>query len=248
MIIFECLNSKFYVKHQIEQVKTWACMKDSVAMQWYMEESLLHSSLPLTHVPCLQVWSQSKPGIIMQCWWFTSSNGIYCNLETSVVSTLDVMALCSWISKSRWFLGLWVFYFDWFLFYWFIYSWGNSWLVFAGRFPISANPNHFWRGIQGIHLGQLIQSGGQWVFVNKHWRSHHLSWAVSCLHAQTGVLLFHIMSMAFLNCTVCPNIHHAKVWASELEGTGAGCLTRQSHAGSGWCHAPSLQLICVFTN
>ena len=29
---------KFYVKHQIEQVKTWACMKDSVAMQWYEGE------------------------------------------------------------------------------------------------------------------------------------------------------------------------------------------------------------------
>ena len=127
-------------------------------------------------------------------------------------------------------------------------SWGNSWLVFARRFPRSANPDHFWRGIQGIHLGQLIQSGSQWVFVSKHWRCNYLSLAVSCLHAQTGVLLFHVMSMAFLNCTICPNIHHAQVWASELEAQGLVCLTRQSHAGSGWCHAPSLQLICVFTN
>lgn len=147
------------------------------------------------------------------------------------------MAHCSWISKSRRFLGL--CYFDWFLLYWFTYSWGNSWLVFAGCFPRSANPDHFWRGIQGIHLGQLIQSGSQWVFVNKHWRSRHLSWANSCLHAQTGVLLFHIihMSMAFLNCAICPNIHHAKVWASELEAQGLVCtLTRQSHTGSGWYH------------
>lgn len=102
-------------------------------------------------------------------------------------------------------------YFDWFLLYWFTYSWGNSWLVFARRFPRSTNPDHFWRGVQGNHLGQLIQSGSQWVFVNWVLEALKVQPFVSCLHAQTGV---HI---AFLNCTICPNIHHAKVWASELE-------------------------------
>lgn len=146
MIISECLNFMWSIKLSRSRLEpAWKIQLPCNGM----EESLLHSCLPLTHVPCLQVWSQSKPRIYFEMLVILLIHWDLCDLETLVVSTLDVMAHCSWISKSCWFLGL--CYFDWFLLYWFTYSWGNSWLVFARRFPRSANPDHFWRGIQGIH-------------------------------------------------------------------------------------------------